>query len=72
MQITAIPANADNYMYLVVDEKNKLAAIVDPVDVNSVKSESVEKIDFFICRFWIPFVTRLFVWKPLLSLITIG
>lgn len=36
MQITAIPANADNYMYLVVDEKNKLAAIVDPVDVNSI------------------------------------
>lgn len=40
-----IPALEDNYMYLLIDEKTKEAAIVDPVEpnkvVNAVKAENV-------------------------------
>jgi len=36
MKIKILPALSDNYMYLVVDENTKEAAIVDPVDPDSV------------------------------------
>jgi len=36
MRITPIPANEDNYMYLILDEQSRMAAIVDPVDVKKV------------------------------------
>jgi len=36
MKVVAIPANDDNYQYLVVDESTKTSAIVDPVDVKSI------------------------------------
>lgn len=32
MKVTPIPALKDNYMYLIVDEDTKEAAIVDPVE----------------------------------------
>ena len=32
MRIRLLPALQDNYMYLLVDEKSKEAAIVDPVE----------------------------------------
>lgn len=36
MRVVPIPANADNYQYLIVDEKTKSSAVVDPVDVPNV------------------------------------
>jgi len=36
MRVVPIPVNADNYQYLVMDERSKKAAIVDPVDVEKV------------------------------------
>lgn len=36
MQIHLLPALADNYMYLLVDESTKEAAIVDPVEPDKV------------------------------------
>ena len=36
MTITVLPANKDNYMYLVVDKATKEAAIVDPADPETV------------------------------------
>ena len=36
MRIRILPALSDNYMYLLVDEKTQEAAIVDPVDPDSV------------------------------------
>jgi len=36
MRIRILPALSDNYMYLLVDEDTKQAAIVDPVDPDSV------------------------------------
>lgn len=46
MKIRLIPALADNYMYLIIDEKTKEAAIVDPVEPQSVfeavKEENVK------------------------------
>ena len=36
MKVRLIPALADNYMYLVIDEKTREAAIVDPVEPGSV------------------------------------
>jgi len=36
MRVRVLPALADNYMYLVIDEKSKEAAIVDPVEPQSV------------------------------------
>ncbi|XP_002735677.2 LOW QUALITY PROTEIN: hydroxyacylglutathione hydrolase, mitochondrial-like [Saccoglossus kowalevskii] len=45
MKIRLLPALEDNYMYLLVDENTKQAAIVDPVEpdkvVNAVKEEGV-------------------------------
>lgn len=36
MKVVPIPANQDNYQYLIVDEKTQKSAIVDPVDIKSV------------------------------------
>jgi len=36
MQVRVLPALSDNYMYLLVDKQTKEAAIVDPVDPDSV------------------------------------
>ena len=38
MRIELLPALTDNYMYLLIDEDTKEAAIVDPVEPNKVKS----------------------------------
>ncbi|XP_044272466.1 hydroxyacylglutathione hydrolase, mitochondrial [Tribolium madens] len=44
MKVVILPALSDNYMYLIVDEKTKQAAIVDPVAPETVL-EAVEKED---------------------------
>ena len=36
MKVHILPALSDNYMYLVVDEDTKEAAIVDPVEPKKV------------------------------------
>uniref|UniRef100_A0A915EA20 hydroxyacylglutathione hydrolase n=1 Tax=Ditylenchus dipsaci TaxID=166011 RepID=A0A915EA20_9BILA len=36
MKVVPIPANEDNYQYLIIDEKTNVSAIVDPVDVDSI------------------------------------
>lgn len=36
MDVKILPALQDNYMYLIVDKATKEAAIVDPVDPQSV------------------------------------
>lgn len=36
MRIVVLPALSDNYMYLLIDNTTKQAAIVDPVDVTKV------------------------------------
>jgi hydroxyacylglutathione hydrolase len=36
MKVRLLPALSDNYMYLVIDEKTKEAAIVDPVEPKKV------------------------------------
>nr|CAH7756867.1 unnamed protein product [Callosobruchus chinensis] len=45
MKITILPALSDNYMYLIIDEQTKQAAIVDPVEpdtvLKAVKEEGV-------------------------------
>jgi len=38
MKILPIPANSDNYQYLLIDENTRNSVIVDPVDVNSIKA----------------------------------
>lgn len=38
MKVQILPALQDNYMYLIIDEKSKDAAIVDPVDPEAVAS----------------------------------
>lgn len=38
MKVQILPALQDNYMYLIIDEKSKEAAIVDPVDPETVAS----------------------------------
>uniref|UniRef100_A0A914LXR3 hydroxyacylglutathione hydrolase n=1 Tax=Meloidogyne incognita TaxID=6306 RepID=A0A914LXR3_MELIC len=46
MRVIPIPANADNYQYLIVDSKSNKGAIVDPVDVdgffNVIKKENAD------------------------------
>ncbi|XP_015597835.1 hydroxyacylglutathione hydrolase, mitochondrial isoform X2 [Cephus cinctus] len=42
MKVQILPALQDNYMYLIIDEESREAAIVDPVDPNTVAS-AVEK-----------------------------
>ena len=43
MKIRLIPALADNYMYLLIDEKTRNAAIVDPVEPTSVLEAVAEE-----------------------------
>ncbi|XP_037084053.1 hydroxyacylglutathione hydrolase, mitochondrial-like isoform X2 [Pollicipes pollicipes] len=43
MRVRIIPALQDNYMYLLVDEKTKQAAVVDPVEPDSVRSAVKEE-----------------------------
>lgn len=38
MKIELLPALTDNYMYLLIDEDTKEAAIVDPVEPRKVKT----------------------------------
>uniref|UniRef100_A0A0M3HTC7 hydroxyacylglutathione hydrolase n=2 Tax=Ascaris TaxID=6251 RepID=A0A0M3HTC7_ASCLU len=38
MKVTPVPALTDNYMYLLIDENTRQAAIVDPVDVPAIRS----------------------------------
>lgn len=38
MKIVPIPANSDNYMYLIIDETTQKSAIVDPVDLTAVSN----------------------------------
>jgi len=46
MKIRLIPALADNYMYLLIDERSKKAAVVDPVEPESVlEAVAEEKVD---------------------------
>jgi hydroxyacylglutathione hydrolase len=44
--ILTIPSLLDNYTYLIIDPRTKLAAVVDPVDVgavlNAVRLENAE------------------------------
>ncbi|CAK5089511.1 unnamed protein product [Meloidogyne enterolobii] len=46
MRVIPIPANADNYQYLIIDSKTNKGAIVDPVDVNGffnvIKKENAD------------------------------
>ncbi|CAK5088212.1 unnamed protein product [Meloidogyne enterolobii] len=46
MRVIPIPANADNYQYLIIDSKSSKGAIVDPVDVdgffNVIKKENAD------------------------------
>lgn len=37
IRVQILPALQDNYMYLIIDEKTKEAAIVDPVEPKKVK-----------------------------------
>ena len=37
MKVEILPALSDNYMYLVIDENTKQAAIVDPVEPEKVE-----------------------------------
>merc|ERR1719233_346312 len=37
MKIRILPALSDNYMYLLMDQVTKEAAIIDPVDQNTMK-----------------------------------
>ncbi len=41
MTVHALPALQDNYMYLLVDNTSKEAAIVDPVNPQGVRRECV-------------------------------
>lgn len=41
MKIELLPALTDNYMYLLIDEDTKEAAIVDPVEPGKVRRVSV-------------------------------
>ncbi|XP_018318957.1 hydroxyacylglutathione hydrolase, mitochondrial [Agrilus planipennis] len=43
MKVKVLPALSDNYMYLIIDEKTKEAAIVDPVDPDSVLQAVTEE-----------------------------
>lgn len=43
MQVHVLPALSDNYMYLLVDEKTKEAAIVDPVEPDKVAAAVQEQ-----------------------------
>ncbi|XP_043192448.1 hydroxyacylglutathione hydrolase, mitochondrial-like isoform X1 [Amphibalanus amphitrite] len=43
MRVRIIPALQDNYMYLLVDESSKQAAIVDPVEPDSVRAAVKEE-----------------------------
>ena len=36
MRVRILPALSDNYMYLLVDETSQQAAVVDPVDPDTV------------------------------------
>lgn len=46
MKIRILPALDDNYMYLIIDEKSRKAAIVDPVEPKSVlKAAEEENVD---------------------------
>jgi hydroxyacylglutathione hydrolase len=36
MKVSVLPALEDNYMYLLIDEKSREAAVVDPVEPNKV------------------------------------
>jgi glyoxylase-like metal-dependent hydrolase (beta-lactamase superfamily II) len=36
MRVQILPALEDNFMYLIIDDKTKEAAIVDPVEPNKV------------------------------------
>jgi len=40
IHVIPIPALSDNYMYLVIDEKSKKAAAVDPVEPEKIKQEA--------------------------------
>ncbi|XP_065659211.1 hydroxyacylglutathione hydrolase, mitochondrial isoform X2 [Hydra vulgaris] len=46
MKIKLLPALQDNYMYMIIDEKTKHAAIVDPVEpekvINAMKEENIK------------------------------
>lgn len=38
MKVAVIPANSDNYQYLIIDKSTKYSMIVDPVDIDSISS----------------------------------
>ncbi len=44
MKVRLLPALEDNYMYLLVDEVTKQAAIVDPVEPKKVPSNTILKV----------------------------
>merc|ERR1719323_454647 len=44
MRVKILPALSDNYMYLLVDEESKEAAVVDPVEPETVL-RSVDRPD---------------------------
>uniref|UniRef100_A0A914QP91 Hydroxyacylglutathione hydrolase n=1 Tax=Panagrolaimus davidi TaxID=227884 RepID=A0A914QP91_9BILA len=53
MKVIPIPANQDNYQYLIIDDDGKKqAAIVNPVDVSEIKKvvekENVQLIAGFV------------------------
>jgi len=43
MEVKILPALSDNYMYLIIDQDTKEAAIVDPVDPNAVADAIIEE-----------------------------
>ncbi|VDN55795.1 unnamed protein product [Dracunculus medinensis] len=48
MRIVVLPALSDNYMYLLIDNTTKQAAIVDPVDVTKI-TKAVESEGVKLC-----------------------
>lgn len=44
MRVQVLPALQDNFMYLIIDENTKEAAIVDPVEPKKVTSQNGNNI----------------------------
>ena len=50
MKIRLVPALDDNYMYLLIDEKTKICAAVDPVEPNKVYDTDSITLSSYMAR----------------------